>query len=89
MNKFESTFPGEPTCNASGCERFAEQAGFCSRHYQQIRIHGRLTPEREYMPRSQECEVPGCDNRVVAKARCMKHYQQMRRRLMRDSTNDD
>ena len=37
-----------PIGEAEDCEAEARTAGFCPRHYQQIRRHGRLTPEREY-----------------------------------------
>ena len=53
--------------------------GLCSRHYQQIRHHGRLTPEREYRPRGEVCSVSGCRNPQIARGLCHRHYQQVRR----------
>ena len=66
-------------CRAAGCDAEARTAGFCPRHYQQIRRHGRLTPEREYRKRNGECRVNGCGEGQVAKGYCFRHYQQVRR----------
>lgn len=67
------------TCGAPGCEREARTAGFCPKHYQQMRRHGRLTPEREYQTRGPICTADGCDKAQVAKGLCFRHYQQVRR----------
>jgi len=66
-------------CKAEGCEREARTAGYCPRHYQQIRRHGRLTPEREYRRRGHTCVVEGCEEPQIAKGYCFRHYQQVRR----------
>jgi hypothetical protein len=66
-------------CKAEGCEREARTAGYCPRHYQQIRRHGRLTPEREYRRRGDTCVVEGCGEPQIAKGFCFRHYQQVRR----------
>ena len=66
-------------CRAPGCGGPARTAGFCPRHYQQTRRHGRLTPEREYCSRGECCTAHGCDKPQVAKGLCFRHYQQMRR----------
>jgi hypothetical protein len=68
-----------PVCKADGCERESRTAGYCPRHYQQIRRHGRLTPEREYKRRGDQCVVEGCDETQIAKGCCFRHYQQIRR----------
>lgn len=67
------------TCAASGCNRPARTAGYCPKHYQQMRRHGRLTPEREYQSRGGQCTAVGCDQPQVAKGLCFRHYQQVRR----------
>ena len=36
-----------PAYRVPDCERTAQTTGYGPRHYQQIRRHGRLTPERE------------------------------------------
>ena len=66
-------------CRAGHCQRDAQTAGYCPRHYQQIRRHGRLTPEREYATRGQQCQVEGCQKSQIAKGLCFRHYQQKRR----------
>ena len=66
-------------CKAEGCEREARTAGYCPRHYQQIRRHGHLTPEREYHPCGESCLVKGCQDPQIAKGYCFRHYQQVRR----------
>jgi hypothetical protein len=33
------------TCKAPNCDRLVVSRGYCGKHYQQIRKHGRLTPE--------------------------------------------
>ena len=66
-------------CRAEACDAEARTAGFCPRHYQQIRRHGRLTPEREYRKRSGDCRVIDCNEGQIAKGYCFRHYQQVRR----------
>ena len=66
-------------CAAPGCGREARTAGYCPKHYQQMRRHGRLTPEREYQARGAICTVEGCSKPQVAKGLCFRHYQQVRR----------
>lgn len=72
-----------PACRVPDCERTAQTAGYCPRHYQQVRRHGRLTPELEYRARQQSgpilCQVPGWEEKSVARSYCARHYQQIRR----------
>ena len=67
------------TCSAPGCDRAPRTAGYCPKHYQQLRRHGRLTPEREYQSRGAACTAHGCGKGQVAKGLCFRHYQQVRR----------
>ena len=68
-----------PLCKAGQCDRSAVTIGYCSRHYQQIRRHGRLTPEREYGKRGARCAVGYCEATPIARGYCFRHYQQIRR----------
>ena len=68
-----------PICRAEDCDAEVRTAGLCPRHYQQIRRHGRLTPEREYSKRNGSCLINGCGESQVAKSYCFRHYQQVRR----------
>ena len=65
-------------CLAEECDREARNCGLCAKHYQQVRKHGRLTPEREYRKRGAICEAKGCADKQVAKGYCFRHYQQVR-----------
>jgi len=69
----------KPLCRAHNCDQEARTAGHCPRHYQQIRRHGRLTPEREYGHRQGKCKAEGCDQAEIARGHCFRHYQQVRR----------
>tara|TARA_B100001123_G_scaffold316319_1_gene354196 strand:- start:227 stop:616 length:390 start_codon:yes stop_codon:yes gene_type:complete len=66
-------------CKADGCGHDSRTGGYCPKHYQQVRRHGRLTPEREYKKRGQHCSVDGCKEPEIAKGLCFRHYQQVRR----------
>jgi hypothetical protein len=66
-------------CQAPDCLQQARTAGYCPRHYQQVRRHGRLTPEREYSQRGPTCCAKACNEPEVARGYCFRHYQQIRR----------
>jgi len=67
-------------CKSESCDRQAQTAGFCPKHYQQIKKYGRLTPEREYQPQlNATCKVEDCGHIPIAKGYCYRHYQQIRR----------
>ncbi len=66
-------------CRAPGCGRELRTSGYCPKHYQQMRRHGRLTPEREYRSRGVTCGVDECVRPQIAKGLCFRHYQQIRR----------
>ena len=68
-----------PLCRAHNCEQGERTAGYCPRHYQQVRRHGRLTPEREYGHRQGLCKAEDCSQAEVARGFCFRHYQQVRR----------
>lgn len=69
----------EPLCQAGNCPQPARTRGYCPRHYQQLRRHGRLTPEREYHRCEQWCNAEHCERPQLAKGYCFRHYQQYRR----------
>ena len=82
----------DKTCQAQNCDHPAEIKGYCWKHYQQIRRHGRLTPEREhgktfafpeldpkkYTPWTKRtgCIVEGCKEKHQARGYCKRHYAQ-------------
>ena len=53
-------------------------AGYCPKHYQQLRKFGRLTPEREYQKLDGVCRASDCGRSPIAKGYCSRHYQQVR-----------
>jgi len=61
------------TCKAPNCDRLVVSRGYCGKHYQQIRKHGRLTPEKEHR-RIKNCMADGCNNKVYTHGYCKKHY---------------
>ena len=75
--------PLKERCQAPSCSQTARTAGYCPRHYQQLRRHGRLTPESEYETSRSDascaCRANGCKATPVAKGYCPRHYQQLRR----------
>jgi hypothetical protein len=48
--------------------------GYCTRHYKQIRRHGRTTPEREHRD---HCIALGCEQKHKAHGYCAKHLKQL------------
>ena len=65
-------------CKAQNCIRRATRAGCCSRHYQQIRIHGRLTGRDSNVKNPDfdpDCTVSGCTNPQLALGYCIKHHR--------------
>lgn len=72
------------TCKATGCDREVYAKDLCSKHYNQVRLNGRLIPERErrtYSDNETTCEEHGCDRPIIAKGLCMTHYQALRRSM--------
>lgn len=59
-------------CSVPGCQGKHRAHGYCGKHYRQVRIYGRLTPEREY--RVRRCAVPGCEGLHYVKGYCKPHY---------------
>ena len=70
------------TCKAPDCSAPVDASGSCWKHYQQIRRHGRLTPEREKgnleARKQRSCEAKGCEQPHTAKGYCARHYQQVK-----------
>ena len=61
-------------CRAGHCQRDAQTAGYCPRHYQQNRRYGRLTPERERAYGRIGCQVIGCEEAHSSRGFCKRHY---------------
>jgi len=80
--KTGDTIMTDNLCTAPGCPRKVYAKKLCNLHYNQVRTHGRLTPElerAEYSSDDQECSENGCPGLVIAKGLCRAHYQQQYR----------
>lgn len=70
-SKVQKTFDseGKRICNIENCANYEFGKGMCSKHYTQVKIHGRLTPEkeRELHSMSQTSEYTSWEN---MKQRC-------------------
>lgn len=65
-------------CNVEYCERKLYAKGLCNLHYNQLRTHGKLTPElerAEYVAGGRICAENGCDKPAIGKGLCRTHYQ--------------
>jgi len=74
-------------CSAPNCPNKVYAKGYCNKHYNQIRIHGKLTPDverAEYSTADTTCSEAMCPGIVVAKGLCMTHYQALRRATLID-----
>ena len=62
-------------CLANDCDKEAENAGFCSFHYQRV-IHGVpfSQPKKRIIEKGTKCKVEGCDREHHAKDYCKSHY---------------
>lgn len=68
------------TCSIDGCETVTKCKGFCSRHYQRLRIHGDPLGGGSNSPRGvATCAVDGCDRIVDGQGLCNLHYQRLRK----------
>lgn len=65
-------------CTVDNCDRPAPYKLYCTKHYQQVKIHGRIK-ERPKM--HDWCTAPGCNSRANRKVAglCEKHYMRLRR----------
>jgi len=68
-------------CKAEGCKKKAYCAGYCPQHYQQMRFHGKLTPELErHQSPDGKCELEGCERKHFMRGLCQKHHHEMVKR---------
>ncbi|MEN6550183.1 MAG: hypothetical protein ABFE07_29415 [Armatimonadia bacterium] len=61
-------------CIVAGCENIRIARGYCSVHYHQIRVHGKIkeSPEKS---KAKSCVVVGCSKKICAHHLCSDHYQ--------------
>lgn len=68
-------------CIVQGCERAEDRLGFCSAHYQQWYLYGRILPRpirpmRRY--NGATCGVPSCERTATDNGYCHTHYVRVR-----------
>lgn len=69
---------GKRICNVNNCDNKHRRNGFCEKHDEQVKIHGRLTPEREHGA-IKICKVENCGRKGINKGYCAKHSSQIKR----------
>ena len=60
-------------CGASNCDRDAYCKGYCTKHYQQIRLKGKII-KKDYVFINGLCKNIGCGNKSISKGYCRNHY---------------
>ena len=66
-------------CQEKNCTLPSRAKGYCWKHYQQQRRHGRLTPEIEHSA-AHVCST--CNRPHYAKGYCRRHYQKHKAKVM-------
>ncbi len=63
-------------CNVNGCGGKYFCKGYCKKHYERLRVYGRLEKEIQ----QDTCQVENCNEPYFAKGYCRTHYYRMRNR---------
>jgi len=67
------------TCKVEKCSDPAFCKGYCTRHYQQIKLQGKIKQEQIYLMIPNICKNLGCGGKVFAKGECQKCYRRERK----------
>ncbi len=62
-------------CKLDGCDDKHFAKGYCSRHYYQVRFHGRITRVEKGKKHPEICKIEGCDNKEESLGFCRAHYK--------------
>jgi hypothetical protein len=65
-------------CQVADCRSNAISLGYCSKHYQQIKLTGKIK-QKSFMFIEGLCSTLGCGNEVFAKGFCQKCYTKNRK----------
>jgi hypothetical protein len=65
-------------CSVHECDKLAFCKGYCSKHYQQIKFHGKITEKEAALSISQFCKNLGCGQPVFVKGLCQNCYAKQR-----------
>lgn len=72
-------------CTAPKCDRKAVCKGYCYKHYQQIRLRGKLI-EKGFVSINGICKNLGCGRKIFAKGLCQRCYLKLRKERVKDET---
>lgn len=61
-------------CKVDDCNKHVKAKGYCSAHYEQIRVYGHILKPRE----QRKCNVEGCDRKHMGLGYCERHYKQLK-----------
>jgi hypothetical protein len=64
--------------SCSGCSEPAFCKGYCTKHYQQIKFHGKIKEKETHLTVSGFCKNLGCGKLVFAKGFCQNCYTKQR-----------
>lgn len=67
-------------CSVERCTSNAYCKGLCTKHYQQIKLTGKLKEEKNYMSIAGLCKNIGCGGKEFAKGMCQHCYRQERKK---------
>jgi hypothetical protein len=65
-------------CSVNGCNNEAFCKSYCSKHYQQLKFHGKVQ-EKPYIAIANFCKNLGCGKQVFAKGLCQICYTRSRK----------
>ena len=65
------------TCSIRDCSKPAFCKGYCSKHYQQIKFHGKIK-DKVYLEVASFCKNLGCGKPVFSKGLCQSCYVKQR-----------
>jgi hypothetical protein len=65
-------------CLIVKCNKSAYCKGYCTKHYQQLRLTGKIKQEKPYLEIQGLCINLGCSGKPFAKGLCQKCYRKQR-----------
>ncbi len=65
-------------CKIENCERKHRAKGYCTFHYDRLRLGTPLHQERQEQDGGQGCSIEGCARKHTAHGYCMLHYRRVR-----------
>lgn len=60
-------------CSVENCDREAICRGYCTKHYQQMKLRGSII-KKDYVYVEGHCKIIGCNKKSFSKGFCQTHY---------------